>query len=197
MASSFLSDKDIWLAVVNDDHRAFAVLYNRHWKKLYKTFLYYLKDETAAEEILHDVFVVLWRRRKHLNIENFNNYIYITARYHVFKYLKALKLSPIEYIEQYTEEACPCQVSEAEERLDYHDFEIQLTQSLNGLPKRCREIFWLSRIKNLSNEEIAQQLNISKRTVENQITHALKHLRVSYGEFSATAVGVLFVTLFW
>jgi RNA polymerase sigma-70 factor (ECF subfamily) len=192
MPTNHLSDEELWNAIVMDDSRAFAVLYNRYWRKLYKTTIYYLKNEATAEEILHDVFVILWSRRKYLKIESFNNYVYITTRYHIYKHLKAAKISPIEYIEQFTEETIPINFNSAEEKLSYNDITLQLESSLKPLPKRCREIFWLSRIENRSNEEIANQFGISKRTVENQITHALKHLRVSYQELSEI---VLFITL--
>lgn len=196
MSKSLLSDEELWGAIVMDDSRAFAVLYNRYWKKLYKTTNYYLKDTVAAEEILHDVFVVLWNRRKYLRIESFSNYVYITTRYHIFKYLKAAKISPIEYIEQYAEDTLPISFNNAEEKISYNDVTLQLESSLKELPKRCREIFWLSRIENLSNEEIADQFGISKRTVENQITHALKHLRLSYQELSEIVLFIFLITRF-
>lgn len=196
MSKSLLSDEELWGAIVMDDSRAFAVLYNRYWKKLYKTTNYYLKDTAAAEEILHDVFVVLWNRRKYLRIESFSNYVYITTRYHIFKYLKAAKISPIEYIEQYAEDTLPISFNNAEEKISYNDVTLQLESSLKELPKRCREIFWLSRIENLSNEEIADQFGISKRTVENQITHALKHLRLSYQELSEIVLFIFLITRF-
>ncbi|WP_172333800.1 sigma factor-like helix-turn-helix DNA-binding protein [Mucilaginibacter sp. SG564] len=58
---------------------------------------------------------------------------------------------------------------------------------MKRLPRRCQEIFWLSRVQNLSNDEIEGKLNISKRTVENQITQALRYLRVSYTKLSTVS----------
>ncbi|MDB4926405.1 sigma-70 family RNA polymerase sigma factor [Mucilaginibacter sp.] len=192
-STTLLTDEELWHAIIMDDARAFAALYNRYWKKLYKTAFFYLKDHTTAEEVLHDVFVVLWNRRHYLKIESFSNYVYITTRYHVYKQLKAARLSPIEYIEQYTEQTIPKSFNDAEEKLRYTDITIQLESSLATLPKRCREIFWLSRVENRSNEEIANQFGISKRTVENQITHALKHLRLSYRELSEMVLFMLLI----
>lgn len=191
-----LSDKELWDSIVEDNSQAFAILYNRHWKTLYKTTVYYLKNEEAAEQILHDVFVVLWRRRKFLKIEDFSSYMFITTKYHVFKYLKATKVSIVDYIEKYDEQSIAADYNIGESRLSHKDFETQLDQCLLGLPKRCKEIFWMSRIDHLSNDEIADQLGISKRTVENQITQALKHLRLSYKELSVAGLSILFVTLF-
>lgn len=195
MLKNSLTDDELWKAVSLNDTRAFTVLYNRYWKKLYKTAEYYLKDLNAAEQIVHDVFVVLWRRRKHLNIKNFADYIHVTARYHVFKELKARKISPIEYIENYEGYTLGSTYNKAEEKLNYRDFENRLAECLKPLPKRCREIFWLSRIENLSNDEIAEKFGISKRTVENQITAALKHIRSSFEENPSIAISVLFAIL--
>lgn len=195
MSKSLLSDEELWDAIVMDDSQAFAVLYDRYWRKLYKTTCYYLKDTSASEEILHDVFVILWNRRKYLKIEKFSSYLFITARYQVYKHLKAAKISPIEYIENYEENTLlPSSFNNAEEKINYNDVTLQLESSLKHLPKRCREIFWLSRIENLSNEEIANQFGISKRTVENQITHALKHLRLSYQDLSELVLFMLFIS---
>jgi len=61
----------------------------------------------------------------------------------------------------------------------------ELNHYLEKLPKRCQEIFYMSRMDNQSNQEIASRLGISKRTVENQITKALKHLRSCFKQLSA------------
>ncbi|WPU97049.1 RNA polymerase sigma-70 factor [Mucilaginibacter sabulilitoris] len=181
-------DNELWDAVVSDSSRAFVTLYNRYWKKLYKTAIFYLKDEAIAEEITHDVFVALWTRRKHLKIKNFQNYIHVTARYHVFKHLKAAGVNCVTYIDQLTDTSVTAVYNTADSKLSYEDLETELAQVLKSLPRRCQEIFWLSRVDNLSNEEIAVKLNISKRTVENQITFALRYLRMSYPKLSIVSL---------
>lgn len=181
-----LSDKDLWEAVVADNSRAFAVLYNRHWKKLYSSAMYYLKDSDAAEQILHDAFVTLWQRRKHLRIENFNSYIYVTTKYHVYKHLRAPKRIHTEPLEDYNELATV--LSTAEDKLNHDDVEYNLRKCLSELPEACRRIFLMSRLEQLTNDEIAQKLGITKRTVENQITHALRHLRLSRSEILLACV---------
>lgn len=190
--TKFTTDNELWEAVTADNSRAFVVLYNRHWKKLYKTTAHYLRNEAAAEEITHDVFVALWEKRATRKIENFERYIHATARYHVYKYLKAAKVNCVEYMDQFTEAVQPATFNTADDKLDYEDLEHELATVLKELPRRCQEIFWLSRVNNLSNQEIAEKLNISKRTVENQITSALRFLRVSYPQLSiAVVIGLL------
>lgn len=185
MNKSSLSDQELWAEVTADNSSAFVILYNRHWGKLYQTACFYLKDKSLAEEIVHDIYVVLWDRRAFLKIENFQRYIHVAARYHVFKKLKAAKISPIDYVETYIENPSSIIASEITEKLLQEDFETELKAYLEKLPKRCAEIFLLSRVKHLSNSEIAELLEISKFTVENQITHALKYIRTQINLKSA------------
>jgi len=172
-----LPDDHLWAAVREGDSGAFVILYNRYWNQLYRTAQVYLKDSNLAEEVVQDVFIVLWNRRNFLNIEKFKPYITVTLRYHIFKQLKAIKVNLVDYVEEFPEERATTTEEMVTEKLQQGDFEIELMARLSGLPKRCAEIFILSRVKNLSNFEIAGQLGISKFTVENQITHALKYLR--------------------
>lgn len=195
MTENSFTDDELWKSVVMDNSQAFATLYHRYWNRLYQTTLYYLKDTNIAEQVLQDVFIVLWKKRSQLRIENFKAYIYVTARYHVFTYLRAAKLDPIDYIEHYTESLERADYNIAVEKLDYNDLKAELAQNLKKLPKRCKEIFWMSRMENLTNEEIALALGISKRTVENQITQALSHLREVYKNLSLIGLTILMVNL--
>jgi RNA polymerase sigma-70 factor (family 1) len=172
-----LSDQELWVQVTVDNSEAFVVLYNRYWKRLLRTAHLYLKDLSSAEEIVHDVFVVLWDRRKFLKINNFQGYILVTAKYHIFKKIKAEKSSPIEFVEILTENDMGTDNVQTTPKQLQEDFEKEILHYLRGLPKRCKEIFYLSRVKDLSNSEIAEAFGITRFTVENQITHALKHIR--------------------
>lgn len=196
MTENSLTDDELWKSVVMDNSQAFAILYNRYWKKLYQTTLYYLKDTDIAEQVLQDVFVVLWKKRNQLKIDNFKAYIHVTARYHVFTHLRAAKLNPVEYIEHYAEHPGQADYNSAEQKLNYDDLMTQLEENLQQLPKRCREIFWMSRIENLTNDEIAVKLGISKRTIENQITLASSHLRAVYKNLHFIGLTTLMINLF-
>lgn len=179
MSLKVLSDNDLWLAVIQDDKGSFTELYNRYWSTLYQSANRFLNDKELAEQVLHDVFVILWQRRKHLTIHSFPQYIHAATRYHVYKILKSQKSSPIIYIDAYNEanHEVSSLYNDAEERLATVDLNKELKVCLNNLPKRCQQIFYMSRMDHLSNNEIAEQLGISKRSVENQLTFALKYLR--------------------
>lgn len=189
------NDDVLWTAIQHGDVKAFNTLYSRYWKKLYATVLHYINEAETAEQVVQDVFVLLWKRREHLAIENFAKYIHATARYHVFKEIKAKKKIVVEYTDNYLFYENTTAQNSGELRLNHHDFLSEVSSYLSPLPKRCREIFWLSRIENLSNDEIAEKFCISKRSVENQLTIALKHIRNSNLNMAPTFAIALFLSV--
>jgi len=175
-----LSDSDLWKEIVNDDYRAFTVLFDRYWFVLYKTVGKYIKDQEQCEEAVHDLFLNIWNRRKYLDIQDFNSYLKTSIRYQVYRILKKDKTSAITYVDEYPEEFVVANENDGDKKIQYNDLEKELEECLKPLPKRTAEIFLLSRKDHLSNAEIAERLGISKRSVENQITNALKFLKTHY-----------------
>ena len=172
------TDNDLWKLIKQDDQKAFRALFDRFWSKVFTTAFKYLKDKDTCAEIVNDLFLNIWNKRNQLEIESFQAYLTSSARYHVYKKLKSLKASPLELIENYDLLVDrPESSNPIDDKIKYQELESRIDTYLTDLPKRCREIFIMSRKENLSNDEIAEKLNISKRTVENQLTHALKHLR--------------------
>ncbi|MDN5286901.1 MAG: polymerase sigma-70 factor [Mucilaginibacter sp.] len=188
------SDSELWEAITLDDTKAFQTLFERYWAIIYGTAFSYLKDKEACSEIVQDIFLNIWQKRNEFEISCFKNYLTCAARYHVYKQLKAKRSSAILYIEDYDRITTQHQgINQGDENITYLELEQSVETSLYNLPKRCREIFILSRMDNLTNDEIAEQLGISKRTVENQITHALKFLR---SLLKHTAIIMLIITKF-
>jgi RNA polymerase sigma-70 factor (family 1) len=172
------SDELLLEAMKGGDSASFDVLFNRYWQTLYTTAYAISKDNEVSSEIVHDIFLNLWLKREKLQIYSFKGYITASARYHVYRYLKTSKRNVLEYHDELGEGK---RISSNEGELNIRNQELRLKveSHLQGLPKRCKEIFTLSRRDELSNDEIAERLDISKRTVENQLTSALQHLRVS------------------
>ena len=177
MIKPVLSDNELWQAIKLDDKKAFDMLFERYWSAMYTSAYNYLRDSELSAEIVHDVFLNIWQKRKEFQIISLKNYLTSSTRYHVYKCLKERKASSIVYVENYNDEIGVQQENEGEERLNSAYLENSIQNYLLQLPKRCREIFLLSRMQHMTNDEIAAHFNISKRTVENQITIALKFLR--------------------
>jgi RNA polymerase sigma-70 factor (family 1) len=172
------TDSELWQAIALDNSKAFDLLFERYWTMVYGTAFSYLKDADASSQIVQDIFLNLWQKRKSYSIGCFKNYLRSAARYHVYKQLKSRKSTILVYVEDYDAVGAFQQSqNEGDENLRYQELQQVVDYSLSQLPKRCQQIFTLSRTDHLTNEEISKQLGISKRTVENQLTTALQLLR--------------------
>lgn len=186
------SDVNLWNAICNDDEAAFTALFNRYWELLYNTSFRYLRDQEMSEEIVHDIFLNIWKRRKNLEIISFQNFFLKAVRYQIYNRSRAAKL-PIAFVDESVYENYAYEVNKGEDRIKEIELQQELNTYLNQLPERCKEIFQLSRIKNLSNQEISLKLGISKRSVENQVALALKHLRMYFKHIAS--VMLLFIII--
>ncbi len=175
-------DGEIWELVKNGDESAFRVLYDRYWSTIYAAAYTYLRDRGASAEIVHDIFLSLWQNRATLEIASFYHYLTAATRYQVYKRRRQDRSPWIIYREQLQETGGPGTVNEGEYNMRFRELEATVTASLRSLPQRCQQIYYMSRKEQLSIAEIAERLGISRRTVENQLTKALQHLRHSLGD---------------
>lgn len=179
-----VNDNDLWKDIKMGDEKAFSTLFYRYSSHIYKKAFLYIRDQEVCEQIVHDIFLSIWTNRKTLQINSFKGYLTSAARYQVYKQLASNKRSSVDYEENLDNFSNTLVSNTGYDRLVSKDLESELEGYLQDLPKRCREIFLLSRKHALSNDEIAERLSISKRSVENQITHALKHLRLQLKDIS-------------
>ena len=193
MSPRTLSDHELWNAILQGGHSAFSILFDRYWASVYTTVYSYVKDETISKEITHDIFLNIWLKREQLQILSFSAYLRAAGRYHVYKYIKQAKAIPVTYSDALEESADLVCHNQGDENLGYLELKNNIDEHLMELPKRCREVFILSRQQHLTNDQIAGKLGISKRTVENQLTHALHHLRVMLKNIS---IGIFIWLLF-
>lgn len=182
MPANFPSDADLLNQIKVGDLDSFNILFERYWARLYATVFSICPDQEVCSEIVHDIFLNLWLKREKLQIENLKGYITAAARYHVYRHVKNIKKKSIEYRDE-LDYGNLVAVNDGESNIRYRELEKKVEEELEVLPSRCREIFTLSRMQQLSNDEIAARLDISKRTVENQLTYALRHLRISIRHF--------------
>lgn len=181
-----VTDHELWEAIKNDNEKAFAKLFYRHSTKIYSKAFSYLRDKEICEQIVHDIFMSLWAGRHTLQIQSFIAYITSASRYQIYKHRYSAKIIPIEYKEDLVDTKYLNYSSQNEgySKIANRELELEVDAYLSKLPKRCQEIYIMSRRQQLSNDEIADELGISKRTVENQITNATKHLRFSLKDIS-------------
>ena len=151
--------------------KEFRELYLNYHPIIFKVAVYILKEESSAEDIVQEIFMKIWNKQSILSeVDNLKTYLISMTRNMAFDKLKAQKKES-EHILQL--ERAP----EEEEFTEDDEFRKVLEKAVSQLPPKCRLIFSLSRFEGLSNDEIAEYLEISKRTVETQISLALKSFR--------------------
>ena len=171
-----ISDNILAARIRYDDKDAFKTLYNRYSKKIYFFSLRYLSDNVEAEELVQSVFINIWVNRESLDSTiSVKGYIYKAAVNYIYNYLKK-KAIRARFVES---EICK---GEKHSNLTYeqvflHDLERSISSFVETLPSQQQKIFQLSRFEGLKHEEIAQKLDLSVRTVENQMYRALKILK--------------------
>ena len=174
------NERELREAIKFGDQKAFKILFDRYFPTLIATASHYLQDENECENIVQDIFLNIWLKREVLEIRDFKSYLKAAARYHVYKVIRSKNLAgSVIFTDENLENESVYAINSGEEWLNVSALKTQISGYLRMLPKRCREIFLMSREENLTNSEIAEKLNISKRSVENQITAALHHLRVN------------------
>ena len=140
----------------------------------------YLKDPTQAEEIVNDVFLKIWEEGENIKIEtSLKSYIYKAV---INRSINALKKNKRESALQtnlngFSEETY--ELAEIEE----NELKVKLYAAIEQLPEQCRKVFEMSRFDELKQQEIADKLGISIKTVKNHITIALKHLSKSFESY--------------
>lgn len=156
------------------DERIFKFIFDQYYRPLTVFTLKYVPDIEEAKEIVQDFFVRLWSRRADINIRfSLKMYLYQSVKNAALNYIEANKVAQ-RRLHQYSTPLTS--TDNALERMMAAEQEEMLMRAIDALPLKCREIFLLSRMQRLSNQAIANQLGISIKTVEGQISIALKRL---------------------
>ncbi|MBN8687707.1 MAG: RNA polymerase sigma-70 factor [Chitinophagales bacterium] len=162
------------------DEAAFTELYNRYCKQLFAIAYSRLKETQSAEDIVHDVFASLWANREKVHVELLENYLATAV-----KYLVLSRIKKIETERAYKRSFGYSPVAEisAESSLHFKRILELVDHEVEKLPAKCKLIFRYSRQNGMPVKEIASELHISPKTVENQINKALKQLKLAARSF--------------
>jgi RNA polymerase sigma-70 factor (family 1) len=179
-ACESLQDHELLQLLQQDHAPAFHELYQRYWDKLFYLAHKRLKSATAAEEIVQDVFLVLWEKRHQLAIESPPAYLAAMTRYAVYRYLaKEKRMS--EHQQALGHQA---KNREAEEPAIENRLILDMIKKLScKLPEKCRLVFIYNKIDDQSLPEVAKKLQISVKTAESHLTKALRVIRTHIGNF--------------
>lgn len=189
------SDLNLWLSCQeHDDLKAYAELFDRYIPKLHRIGNKYFNDSFLIEELTVDVLLNIWQRRKVIVIEkSISSYLFKAIHFQCLQYIRKKKLhfSDIDDIPEnnlISYQAC-------DYKLQTQELDHIYQQVLFRLSPQRRKVFELSRVNNMSYDQISQEMNISKSTVEGHMTAALKIFRKSFielGFYSAVLILVIF-----
>ncbi len=157
------------------DETAFTELYHRFWKPLFSIAYNRLQEIQAAEDIVHDVFASLWANRHKINIETLENYLATAVKYIVLARIRRMERERAYKLRSITTENTE---PLAERSLHFKSILEKIDSEVEKLPEKCKLIFKYSREQGLPVREIARELHISPKTVENQLNKALRHLKL-------------------
>lgn len=165
----------------NEDVLAFQVLYDRYWKQLLIKSSYLLRSSQDAEDVVHDIFVDLWKRRADLVLENtFRTYIHAAINYLCLRKIatrKVVVLDPANFQFESADHS-------TQQFLSLRELQSRFNLALNDLPEKCRIIFQMSRDAGMTDKQIASELQLSLHTIRTQMHRAITKLKFSIGQLA-------------
>jgi len=177
-----IDEKDLIVRLKSGDQTAFELLFHFYYPGLVMYAIQFTTDRMEAEEIVQDFFVRFWQRHQQIiPSDSLKSYLFLSVKNGSLNFLKHKKIEE-KYIRSMTELSNNHLVYDPDLYIA-SELQEKIKKSIDLLPEKCREIFIMSRMRGLKNEEIAAELNLSKRTVETQISKALKVLRVELKDY--------------
>ncbi|MFZ1702980.1 MAG: RNA polymerase sigma-70 factor [Saprospiraceae bacterium] len=161
--------------IKNQPQKAIELLFSEYYVKLCVHVNTILKNKNVAEDIVQEVMLEIWKMKDQLIVaSSVEAYLKRACRNKSLNYIRSQKLN-FEDID--TAEEIKSDYINVEDALAVENLQEKIDEGINSLPEKCRLVFTLSRVEGLSYQEIADQLGISTKTVENQISKALRVLR--------------------
>ena len=184
-----LENESIGTLLAQRDEAAFEQMFKTHFKRLHAYAFTILRDEIQAEEMVQQVFFKLWERNENLSLTgSVSSYLYRAVHNESLNYIKHQKVRSNHQLN--VAYSMKNEVEHPAKKIMASELEKKIHSALNELPEQCRTIFQMSRFDELKYREIADKLGISIKTVERQMSKALRLLRVKLVDF------LIFILLF-
>jgi RNA polymerase sigma-70 factor (ECF subfamily) len=185
------NESELVLSLSKGNLLAFNSLYKAYSKRIYRFAFGYLKSKEESEELVQEVFTIIWEKRSALKHElSFKSFLF-TIAFNIIRRHFRTRTYLADYLRSETIDDQDIQTSQ---KISYDSLYKYITELVNQLPERRKDIFIKSRFEGMSIKEIADKLTISHKTVENQLTDALKFIRTNLNRDSMQSI--LFFALF-
>ena len=153
-------------------------LFREHFEALSRLAMKYIGDFDNSKDIVHEVFAAFWQKFDGLPADTqYKSYLFTAVRNKSFNYLRDQK-KHLDIVDAETQKS-----PESEDSVETKELAREIDYALNLLPERCREVFELSRFEGMKYSQIAEELDISIKTVESQMSKALRLLREHLKDF--------------
>lgn len=185
------SDDELLCLLRKGDEKAFTEIYERYHKQLYIVAYKYLKDKDMSKDAIQQIFLKLWELRMLFNIQiNLRNYLFTMLKNYLLNEIRnnytALEKN-YELAQQTTEYE-----DEILSKLEKKELTTQLYQAIDKLPEQKKIICLYKLTDGLSNQEIAEKMQISIPTVKTHYSQAIKHLRNHFDKLLLILISILF-----
>lgn len=186
-------DSGLIAGLKRDNHDSFQKLFEHYSVPLYNFAYGYLKSKELTEDLIQEVFLKIWNKRKEIKTNtSFQSYLFTIALNAVRKYFN--KVSQLnDYKHQVLIELSDNQ-SDLDQSINYESLLTKLDEFICEMPEKRREVFIKKKFEEKSLKEIAEELSITPKTVEYHITEAMKNLKKEFGKYNLH--GILFFHLF-
>jgi RNA polymerase sigma-70 factor (family 1) len=169
-------EKLILARTAKGDQQAFGVLFNFYKNKVYGYALAILQTNSAAEEIVQDVFIKLWIRRQHLaTIDNFGGFLRTIAKNETLNALKKIAVEQKNY--QLANQTNTDIDSATENEIQFRETKKLLDEAINKLPPQQKLIYNLCHMEGLKQKDVAEKLSLSPLTVKTHLRDAVKSIK--------------------
>ncbi|MFT4032606.1 MAG: RNA polymerase sigma-70 factor [Siphonobacter sp.] len=175
------TDAELIQLLAQDNERAFRVLYDRYWYKMYLIAYRKLHRKEVAEELAQELFVMLWQKRKTIQAINLKAFLGVSLRNLLIDYIR-LHIQEEQYLE-HLRYFFPTESLATQDCIQQAELNELVEQTLTQLPEKTRQVFMMSRYEQLSIREIANRLNLSEKAIEYHITRSLLVLRENLRDF--------------
>lgn len=177
-----LSEKQVLETIQSGNESAFEMIFKAYYQPLCRYAYSFLEDKEEAEEVVQSAFITVWEKRKSIDIQtSLKSYLYRMVRNGCLNVIKHEKVKQ----QHVAHELAVTEVSyeSVSQKVYATELEIKISEAMKALPEQCRLVFQLSRFEELKYQEIADQLKISVKTVENHMGKALKIMREQLKEY--------------
>ncbi len=188
--SSISEDQSILALLKNNDEQAMERIFDAYYPYLVNTAYHVLMDGHQAKDLVQDVLFHFWERRDSLTIESgLKSYLRRAVTNKCIDQIRRKKRFGVA--EEFTDFNQASADVSTQALMETSDLKQAILAAVESLPERCKLVFTLSRFEDMSHSEISEQLDISKKTIENQMTKALKTIRLAIQHYKELSIFII------